>query len=247
MLIGTFESLTSPPDESQQFADLLARFQEIGEGSHLVRENDLSIEEARDLLARFQRLWQPYLEENAEAPPSINIWKIAGLGLDEVNHCRVLKWLLDPNESHCQGSRLLRCLFEAMGEQWIDEADMILVRREVPTPEGDSRLDIVIESPSVFGCIEVKIQARESREQLVRYFESMGHTKGRRFIGRLLTGGGKSREPVVEGFTRLLWGDVACALRRFAGREQVSDPLTARCPFIRELASQYADFITSYF
>jgi hypothetical protein len=159
---------------------------------------------------------------------------------------RVLKWFLDPNESHCQGIRLLRCLFEVMGEQWIDEADTTRVRREVS--EGDSRFDIVIESRSVFACIEVKIRAQESREQLVRYFERVDKKiRGRRFVGRLLTVDGKSGEPVVERFTRLLWSDVACALRRFCGAEYGSDPLTPRSLLIRELASQYADFITSHF
>jgi hypothetical protein len=210
MLISAFESLTKPPDELQQFGDLLSRFQEIAEASHLARDDDLSIEEAREVLDRFQSLWQPYLEENAEAPPSINIWKVTGLGLDEVGNCRFLKWLLDPNESHCQGTRLLRCLFDAMSEQWIGDVDTILVRREVFTPEGDSRLDIVIESRSVFACIEVKIQAQESREQLARNFKSVGEVlRGRRFIGRLLTVDGTSREPVVEGFTRLPIGNMS--------------------------------------
>jgi hypothetical protein len=143
---------------------------------------------------------------------------------------------------------MLRCLFEAMGKQWTDEADTVLVRREVCTSTGDCRLDIIVESRSVFACLEVKIEAQESREQLVRYFDSVGkNVSGKRFVGRLLTSGGKSREPLVEGFTRLLWSDVARALRKFAGSEHVSDPLAARCAFIRELASQYADFIASHF
>lgn len=246
MLIDDFESITRLTDESQQFADLLDRFQ-IASAHLLAPESDLAPEEARDLLDRFQRLWQPYLEANAAAPPSMNIWKAVGIGLDEVKNCRVLTWLLDPNGAHCQGTRLLRCLFDAMGEQWINEADTILVKREVSSPEGDSRIDIVIKSRSVFVCIEAKIQAEESIEQLVRHFDGVGKETGRRFIGRLLTIGGKSREPVAEGFTRLLWSDVTGALRRFAGEDHVSDPLTARSPFVRELASQYAGFITSDF
>jgi len=246
MLIDDFESITSPTHESQQFADLLDRFQ-IASAHLPAPKSDLAPEEARDLLDRFQNLWQPYLEANAGAPPSMNIWKAAGLGLDEVKHCRVLTWLLDPNEAHCQGTRLLRCLFEVMDEEWMDEADTISVRREVSSPEGDSRVDIVIKSRSVLVCIEAKIQAGESSEQLVRHFDGVGRQPGRRFIGRLLTIGGKSRELVEKEFKRLLWSDVARALRRFADEDNVSDPLTARSPFVRELASQYAGFITSYF
>jgi hypothetical protein len=246
MLIDDFESITGPTPESQQFADLLDRFQ-IAAAHLLAPGNDLVPEDARDLVDRFQRLWQPYLEARAAAPPSMNIWKAVGIGLDEVEHCRVLTWLLDPNGAHCQGTRLLRCLFEAMGEPWIDEADTISVRREVSTPDGDSRIDIVIKSRSVFVCIEAKIQAEESSEQLVRYFERVGKKTDRRFVGRLLTVEGKRREPVAGGFTRLLWSDVAGALRRFAGKDHVSDPFTARSPFVQELASQYADFITSHF
>ena len=244
MLLGAFESLTRPPDEKAEFSGLLVRFQEIVEAGHLPNETTTSVEDARDLLNRFQRFWQPYLDESAAAPPSMNIWRVAELGLGEVRNCRVLKWLLDPNELHCQGVRFLRCLFEEMSEQWIDETDAILVSREAPTPEADSRLDIVIESRSVFACIEVKIQEQEDREQLARYFESARKKlRGRRFIGRLLTTEGKTREHVTEGFTRLLWSDVARALRRFAGQGNAADPLTARSQFIRELASQYADFV----
>jgi hypothetical protein len=246
MLIDAFEACTSPPDESGQFVDLLADFQEIADAGRLARDGDLSLGDAQDLLGSFQDLWQPYLEGNAEAAPSANIWKVANLGLDEVRHCRVLKWLLDPNESHCQGVRFLRCLFEAMGEEWTDEPDTISVRREVLS-EGDSRFDIVIESRSFFACIEAKIQAPESKEQLVRYLDRVTkQTRGRRFIGRLLTVDRVSREPLVEGFTRLFWSDVARALRRFAGRERDSDPLAARSQFIRDLSFQYADFIASH-
>jgi hypothetical protein len=60
VLIDEFESLTKPTDGSGQFADLLARFQDIAEAHALERENELSPEEARDLLERFQTLWQPY-------------------------------------------------------------------------------------------------------------------------------------------------------------------------------------------
>jgi hypothetical protein len=246
-LLGAFEALTSPPNESQQFADLFARFQEAAQASQFSGADELS-REARGLLDCFQSIWEPYLEANAEAPPSINIWRVTGLGLDEVGNCRVLKWLLDPNESHCRGTRLLRCLFEMMGEPWVDEGDTVLVRREVRTSEGDCRLDIVIESPLLYVCIEAKIEAQESREQLAEYFNvSAGRIRDRRFIGRLLTAGGKSGEPVSECFTRLLWSDVAQALRRFGCGENDSDPLAARCALIRELASQYADFITSHF
>jgi hypothetical protein len=123
-----------------------------------------------------------------------------------------------------------------------------VVRREASISEGDSRLDIVVKSRSLLACIEVKIQARESREQLDRYFDGLSQDRrGRAFVGWLLTEQGKSRERVAKGFERLLWSDVACALRRFAGREGVADPLTARSQFIRELASQYADFIASHF
>lgn len=235
--------MPSADSQQREFAMLISNFEEIA--NRFAREDDLSLEEAQDLLGAFQDVWQPYLEGNAEAPPSVNIWKIANLGLDEVRNCRVLKWLLDPNESHCQGVRFLRCLFEAMGEKWMDESDTISVRREVSS-EGDCRFDIVIESRSFLACIEAKIQAPESTEQLDRYLDRMTkEARGRRFIGRLLTVDRASREPLVKGFSRLFWSDVASALRRFAGQRCASDPLTAKSEFIRHLSSQYADFIVS--
>jgi hypothetical protein len=104
-LFQEFESLPKSPDESSQFANLLARFEQLSEADSLARENDISLEETGDLLGRFERLWQPYLEENAAAPPSICVWEVADVGLDEVRNCRVLNWLLVPNESHLQGVR----------------------------------------------------------------------------------------------------------------------------------------------
>ncbi|MGA2769920.1 MAG: PD-(D/E)XK nuclease family protein [Bryobacteraceae bacterium] len=246
LLLDAFESLSSPVEEVAPFNDFLMRFHDLAETTDHGKHTEISEGDLCRLVESFEALWRPYVEENAHQPPSINIWKVAALGLDEVRNCRVLKWLLDPNESHFQGTRFLRCFFAVMGETWPDEPEAPLVRREV-TADADSRLDLVIEFRSVLVCIEVKIQAHEDTAQIKRYFETVGRPVGRQFVGRLLTAHGEPGELIMDGFKRLLWSDVANALKRFAHSCGSEDALAARSAFVSQLAMQYAEFITSYF
>jgi hypothetical protein len=116
LLLDAFESLSSPLEEVAPLNDFLMRFQDLANATDHAKHTEISEGDLCRLFESFEALWRSYVEENAHRPLSINIWKVAALGLDEVSNCRVLKWLLDPNESHFQSTRFLRCLFAVMGE-----------------------------------------------------------------------------------------------------------------------------------
>jgi PD-(D/E)XK nuclease superfamily len=241
-LIDGFDTLTSCSDELDEFSELIASFELIAAAV----ERESSPEMLLGFFNDFEQRWRDNLNENAASAPDLNIWTIADLGLDEVRNCRVLKWLLDPNETHCQGIRFLNCLLQAIREPpWADEDGRIRVYREVTMSEGDSRVDITIESSFTVLWIEAKILADGDLEQLERYSErARPRLRDRRFIGKLLEERGTSGEPLVATFTRMLWSDVAKALKRFGTEDGTSS--AARNPFVARLARQYADFVDSH-
>lgn len=233
-----------------EFEDFLAGFQGILEAVKPELGKELAVKEVDEFLADFEERWDQFAKENEINPPFINIWDVAGLDKDEVRNCKILKWLLDPRESHFQRSRFFRCLLEHMHiEPALENTDEIRVRPQVYIPEGNCILDIVIEGETFFICIEAKIDAPESEEQLHQQYNGVhesGILEGRRFIGKYLTRHGESKRAVTEGFTRLLWRDVASALRRFSTASGPEDELVAKSPFVRDLARHYAGFIMAH-
>ncbi len=233
-----------------EFEDFLASFQGILGAVKAELRKELTVKEADEFLTDFEERWDEFAEINIANPPFINIWDVAGLDKDEVRNCKILKWLLDPKESHFQRSRFFRCLLGHMHiEPALENTDEIRVRPQVYIPEGNCILDIVIEGEAFFICIEAKIDAPESKEQLRQQYNGVhesGILEGRRFIGKYLTRHGVNKGAVTEGFTRLLWRDVASALIRFSTTSGPEDELVAISPFIRDLARHYAGFIMTH-
>jgi len=103
-------------------------------------------------------------------------WEIAGLKRDEVRNSRVLAWLLAPRESHGFGDLLLSSLLAELGRRSTSlelpkiPDDGCCVRIESsPLGDGRNRLDIEIDAPNLYLIIEVKIDAVEGTNQLLRY------------------------------------------------------------------------------
>jgi len=44
-------------------------------------------------------------------PPQINIFEGMNLGHNEVRHCSVLAWFMNPRGNHCQGSLFVQVVF----------------------------------------------------------------------------------------------------------------------------------------
>ena len=116
---------------------------------------------------------------------AVDVWKVAGIGRDELNNSFILEWLLDCYGSHGQGDAFLRTLLEQCGdgsmasicahgyrttvEKSYDEHDQGSGKKR-------SRVDIVLEGPSFLLLIEVKVDSSETDNQLERYLR-IGRTR----------------------------------------------------------------------
>ncbi len=236
MKITLYSSVLIPPifrGVDQGIIELLKWFERHGTAAKPI----IGIGECRELFDGFEARWAQYRESRAAEAPGLNIWDVANLGRDEVRNCRVLSWLLDPQGSHFQGSRFLNCFLAAAGEAPLapGEEEAVRVRPEVWVGE-DSRVDLRIETDQRCIWVEAKIQAAECFSQIGRYSALAEIGLGRRrFAGRLLTVGGSSGESVGHGFRRMVWKDVAIALRQFSSG--------AANPFVARLADQYGDYL----
>jgi hypothetical protein len=150
-------------------------------------------------------------------------WEIAGLKRDEVRNSRVLAWLLDPRGSHGFGNLLTHALLAELSrrsptlELPVISDDGCQVRVE-SSPDGDSsnRLDIEIDSPNFYVIIEVKIDAMEGNEQLLRYGELGKSRAGNRPWGMVfLTPSGfdcSTAAHFKDKVIRLSWKQLSSAL-----------------------------------
>ena len=119
----------------------------------------------------FQSEWSQYQRIHA---PALNVFQILQVEHDEERtHSRLLRWLLDPRESHGQGTYLLDRFLECCLESEPTQKDDWRARTEVWMPDG--RIDIVLSSASErrLIVIENKIYAAEQPRQLQRYGEWM--------------------------------------------------------------------------
>lgn len=122
-----------------------------------------------------------------------NIFSILGISRMEIRHSNFLAWLLDPNASHGLGNRfLIRILWDLATNEnnsnLIEEENKldiieinqlnfsnVEVNREVPLSvnKKDGAIDILInfrdENDKLVICIENKIDAPDSKEQLASY------------------------------------------------------------------------------
>src|SRR5574337_202463 len=100
--------------------------------------------------------------------PDFNIF--AFIEPDELKLSGIIKWLLDPHESHGQGSRFLTLLARKLGrEEPVSVWAKAEVRAEVPIRDG--RLDILVKTSTIQLEIENKPWAEDLDEQLTRYFQ----------------------------------------------------------------------------
>lgn len=152
-------------------------------------------------------------------------WEIAGLKRDEVRNSRVLAWLFDPRGNHGFGDLFLSALLVE-----IDRRSPMLALPKFPhegcrvrvesSPDGDSsnRLDIEVDAPNFYLIIEVKIDATEGREQLLRYGDvGLARAKGRPWGIVFLTPKGAISHTAAhytDRVTLLPWGNLSSVLAR---------------------------------
>ena len=103
---------------------------------------------------------------------NFNLFAILGRETDEVQtHSAILAELLDPSGSHGQGAVFLRQFVDLLKRRFV-VADMAVDAARVQTEaclDGESRVDILIETDDTRIVIENKIYARDRRGQLAKY------------------------------------------------------------------------------
>lgn len=131
----------------------------------------------------FVREFTKPFEEFRRSGAMTNIWRIVGLGHDELRNCLVLSWMLDRFGDHGQGSAVLEHIVEASSKQRTVSQLVSVTAKDVrennywirieslPLGALESRVDIEIESPAFLIFIEVKIRAPETGNQLQRYVD----------------------------------------------------------------------------
>ncbi|PYE96605.1 PD-(D/E)XK nuclease superfamily protein [Rhizobium sp. PP-F2F-G38] len=101
-----------------------------------------------------------------------DLWRIVGLGRNEVQTARVLTWLLDPRGSHGFASAFLESFWKQIpiGTRPFEMTTARRVTREtVPLGDFRNRVDIEIEADGFVVFVEAKIDAVEGERQLLRY------------------------------------------------------------------------------
>lgn len=105
-----------------------------------------------------------------------NIFSILNIGGREFFICKVLKELLSPSGSHCQGILFLRPFVKNVLRLNIPDTELAGARvySEHYTFQG-RYIDIVIETANYFIAIEVKITAKDLNRQCIDYYEEAKH------------------------------------------------------------------------
>lgn len=127
--------------------------------------NFLFLKEVSDIIKRYEA-------ESLQKGNNVNILQITGKDHNEVVICRLLAFLLNPNEKHNYGAKFLNLFLEEIGESpvSIEELKNLAVLTEFPTNKG-RRIDLVIQSKNRFIPFEVKIYATDQKEQCIHYYE----------------------------------------------------------------------------
>lgn len=157
-----------------------------------------SINDEKDLYEHLSKL---LLDENfrkLEQQKRFNIFDVLKIARTEIRHSNVLAWLLDPNEDHGLGNRVLNELVLMLirdGHIQTAGADRFLLAKyeEVTVYRERKNIDILIESvkDKFVICIENKIDTNDHSNQLNKYDQYVKQTyKGYHILLLYLTPNG---------------------------------------------------------
>lgn len=134
----------------------------------------------------------------------VNVFNILGLEKMETRHSFMLAWLFDPNENHGLGSRVLRGVIQHICGTIEMDYSSFLVEREV---DHIDLLALSIKEKFLL-CIENKIKAPETGDQLVTYKRLLDgkYQDFRKVYVFLSPNGRKSSDP--ENWVSLCYDDV---------------------------------------
>lgn len=130
----------------------------------------IDLTEAQTFFQTFSHKRTQFLEYDG----TINIWEVAGIGHNEVRNCAVLGWFLDYYGSHGQKGLFLQAFLDGLNKASQGKTNFTVqgpyrIRLENCYDQGESRVDIVIESADLLLFIEAKIDAPDTRGQSDQY------------------------------------------------------------------------------
>lgn len=180
-------------------------------------------------LAELSRIEGELRAQGRWASGPSDLMGVLQVAFDEVKHCRVLAWLLDPNGAHQLGDRFLRQFIGDLSRRGVlavqDDKSLGRVTVGVEEAKGTTRADIVVRSPEWMILIEAKILAGEQPTQGAR-LESLW-AEGEPVLV-FLTKTGRRMKTGSGRWIGYTWRDVKNCLRGCLEREQATDLSTAR-------------------
>lgn len=191
---------------------------------------------------------KPY-DEYRRSGAFMNIWRITGLGKDEVKNSAVLSWMLDRTANHGQDSAILEKLMEfvesisdiGIDSETIRENNYWVKTESLPLDEIHSRVDIEVESSAFLIFIEVKISAPETSNQLERYIDLVKYkAAGKPWVVIFLTPTGRNAKDIKlhEWIIPISWKQLAVILDKYS--------YELNSGFMRHTFKSYADFIRDF-
>ena len=163
----------SPPSLAAWLPHFFAQWPRQGLSTQ-ARESPAVTVETHQLSAFFTDIAQP-LAALRHGTFTFDPWEVAKLGRNEVRNSAVLAWLLDPHGNHGFGDLPLKALLSAVRECGKANFPQNVTRfcrvnvEKYPTGDATNRVDIEIDADNFFMLIEVKIDAYEQKDQILRY------------------------------------------------------------------------------
>jgi hypothetical protein len=168
--------------------------------------------------------------------PPLNVWATAGLKRDELRNAAVLAWFLDPRASHGLGPAFLAAFLDEVARSTQDWPRLVgdlsratVATEEWPLSSTSNRVDIALDGPDFVFFVEVKIDAPEGPNQLVRYAEQAKRKAVLmdRAHGRVIYLTPRRPRQLPPDVAAITWRDVASALSALA-RENAGGSLAAQ-------------------
>lgn len=227
----------------KKFRDLPS-IEEVPEQPLFVDSNKLEI-----FFNSFDDALEP-MREARKKGLSVNVWKAAGLGENEVRNSQILKWLLDYRGDHGQGNKILvelLKLLELLPQRFQNYSleRYSTIAECCPLGNQESRVDIEIDADEFLLFIEIKINATEGKDQLQRYIDiAQAKAKKRDWLVVYLTKDGKLPEKYQsykeqEKLIGLSWEKLAEIFYEYAKDRDVNN----RSAW---LVKQFADHIKTF-
>ena len=143
-----------------------------------------------DFLLECKQITAQHAEARKNRRRTYNIYQLLDIADKEIQMCRILADLLDPDGVHDEGIKYLKVFFDTVLH--IDLPDSVLrgakVEREYPII-NKRRIDIVIDYQGGFIPIEVKINAEDMKSQCYDYYHFARKTDPDTFVVYLTRNG----------------------------------------------------------